>query len=81
MSQVSNSIISKATSRLIEKGVIEESTQNGVTTYIGMSNKRKASIVHPFYSEEEEKNIDVDQEVERLIADVETQIRMGAVVE
>lgn len=70
-------ILSLLTSNLANKGVLEESVQNGVTTYIGMSNRKRASIVHPFYSEAEEPNIDVAQEAQRLMADVETQIRMG----
>jgi hypothetical protein len=41
-----------------------------------MSNRRKASIVHPFYSEDE--NVDVDQEVGRLLSEAETQIRMAS---
>ena len=72
-------ILSLLTSNLANKGVLVENTDNSTTTYIGMSNRKRASIVHPFYSEAEEPNIDVDQEVQRLMADVETQIRMGGI--
>lgn len=71
----SDQIMEALTARLAEKGVLVETTDNNLTTFIGMSNKRKASIVHPFYSEDE--NVDVDQEVERLLSEAETQIRMG----
>lgn len=71
----SDQIMEAITARLAEKGVLVETTDNNLTTFIGMSNKRKASIVHPFYSEDE--NVDVDQEVERLLSEAEAQIRMG----
>lgn len=72
-------ILSLLTSNLANKGVLVENTDNSTTTYIGMSNRKTASIVHPFYSEAEEPNIDVAQEAQRLMADVETQIRMGGI--
>lgn len=75
----SDDIMEALTKSLENKGVLVETTDNNLTTYLGMSNKRKASIVHPFYSEDEEQTIDVDQEVERLLSEVETQIRMGGI--
>lgn len=71
----SDQIMEALTARLAEKGVLVETTDTNLTTFIGISNKRKASIVHPFYSEDE--NVDVDQEVERLLSEAEAQIRMG----
>lgn len=71
----SDQIMEALTKQLENRGVLIETTDNNLTTFIGMSNRRKASIVHPFYSEGE--NVDVDQEVERLLSEAETQIRMG----
>lgn len=76
---ISDDILSLLTSNLANKGVLVENTDNSTTNYIGMSNRKRASIVHPFYSEAEEPSIDLDQEAQRLMADVETQIRMGGV--
>lgn len=78
MSAVSDEIMRRSSSRLMEKGVLstwERIEVGHLGEFVGMGNKRRAEVPCAVYDDGDEDFIQT--QVDAIISEAETQIRIG----
>lgn len=68
-------IMASVTRQLENQGVLIDSENDAKISYIGLGNRKRASLIKPFLSQEEEETIDVEAEATRLVEEAKAQIR------